>query len=64
MAKRKPTLTLEEMEKELGYSLKSLNYPLDRVKPFYSDLEPVPNDPYGMVAREYELSSKIRQGEA
>jgi hypothetical protein len=42
MAKRKPTLTLMEMERKLGYNINSLNYPDEGVNCFYSDLRPVP----------------------
>ena len=54
MAKRKPTLTLVEMERKLGYEIDSLNYPDDGVKRFYSDLRPVPNSVYERTKREFE----------
>ena len=60
MAKRKPTLTLTEMEKKLGYKIDSLNYPDDGVNRFYSDLTPVPNSVYERTKREFEEHEKQR----
>ncbi len=54
MAKRRPTLTLVEMERELGYKINSLNYPDDGVQRFYSDLRPVPNSLYERTKKEFE----------
>ena len=54
MAKRKPTLTLVEMERKPGYEIDSLNYPDDGVKRFYSDLRPVPNSVYERTKKGFE----------
>ncbi len=54
MAKSKPTLTLAEMERELGYKADSLNQTTEAVKRFYSDLRPVPDCAYEKMKRELE----------
>lgn len=60
MAKRKPTLTLVEMERKLGYKIDSLNYPDEGVKRFYSDLRPVPNSVYERTKKEFKEHEKQR----
>ncbi len=60
MAKRKPILTLEEMERTLGYKIDSSNYPDEGLKRFYSDLRPVPNSVYGRTEKEFEEHEKQR----
>jgi hypothetical protein len=60
MAKRKPTFTLVEMERKLGYKIDSLNYPDDGVKRFYSDLRPVPDSVYERTKKEFEEHEKQR----
>jgi hypothetical protein len=59
MAKRRPRLTLEEMEKRLGYSVGLVNYYRHCTKRFYSDLTPVPDDIYERT--EIELSEHAKQ---
>jgi len=54
MAKRRPTPTLAEMEKKLGYRVDSLNYPEDGVQRFYSDLRPVLTSPYERTKKDFE----------
>ena len=58
MAKRKPTLTLEEMERELGYKVDPLIHPTESVERFYSDLSPVPTSAYEKTKREFEHHGK------
>jgi hypothetical protein len=58
MAKRKPTLTLMEMESKLGYKIDSLKYPDEGVKRFYSDLRPIPQSVYERTQREFEELQK------
>ena len=53
MAKRRPVLTLEQIERELGYSVEPLESTLGGQQRFFSDLEPVPSDSHGMALREY-----------
>ena len=54
MAKRKLTLTLSEMEKELGYGAHALALPTEPFTRLYSDLSPVIDDAYEKMKREYE----------
>lgn len=54
MAKAKPSLTLLEMERKLGYKVDSLTYPDERSKRFYSDLRQIPNSTYEQTRKEYE----------
>merc|ERR1711964_562891 len=54
MAKRRPTPTLAEMEKKLGYRVDSLNYPEDGVQRFYSDPRPVLTSPYERTKKDFE----------
>ena len=54
MAKRKPTLTLLEMESKLGYKVDSSTHPTETVKRFYSDLRPVPDGTYNKTKREFQ----------
>ena len=60
MAKRKPILTLVEMETRLGYKVDSLNYPDDGVTRFYSNLRPVPNSICERTQIEFERYEKQR----
>lgn len=60
MAKCKPTLTLEEIERKLGYQIGSLNYPDEGVKRFYSDLRPVPRSVYERSKKEFEEYERRR----
>jgi predicted nucleotidyltransferase len=60
MAKRKPTLTLLEMENELGYKVDTSIHPAETVKRFYSDLRPVPDGTYEKTEREFEEYKKMR----
>ncbi|OAF55793.1 hypothetical protein VC83_07744 [Pseudogymnoascus destructans] len=64
MAKRKPTLTLVEMERKLGYRIDSSNYPEESVKRFYSDLRPVPSSVYERTKAEFEEHEKQRSAKA
>ncbi len=54
MAKRKPTPTLIEMERKLGYKVDDFNYGDERARRFYSDLRPVPNGLYERTKKEFE----------
>ncbi len=54
MAKRRPMLTLVEMERKLGYSIDASNYPNDGEKRFYSDLRPVSTNVYERTKKEFE----------
>jgi hypothetical protein len=54
MAKLKPTLTLAEMERELGYDFRSLTHPAEASKRFYSDLRPVADSAYERIKKEFE----------
>ncbi len=54
MAKAKPSLTLVEMESQLGYKVDSLTYPDESSERFYSDLRPIPNSTYGKTREEFE----------
>lgn len=54
MAKRKPTLTLSDMEKELGYGTLALASPTEPFTRLYSDLNPVSDSAYERMRREYE----------
>ena len=58
MAKRKPTLTLVEMERELGYQINSLTHPTEAMRRFYSDLRPVPDCAYEKTKKELEERAK------
>jgi len=60
MAKLKPTFTLAEMERKLGYKIDNLNYPDDCVKRLYSDLRPVLHDIYERTKKEFEEHEKQR----
>jgi hypothetical protein len=60
IAKRKPTLTLVEMERKLGYKIDSLNYPDEGVKRFYSDLRPVPSSVYERTRKEFKEHEERR----
>ncbi|TGO45830.1 hypothetical protein BCON_0362g00070 [Botryotinia convoluta] len=60
MAKRKPILTVMEMEKELGYKIDDLNHPDNCVKRFYSDLRPVLDNVYERTKKEFEEHEKQR----
>lgn len=53
MAKRKPTLSLEQMEKEMGYGLDIVSRIDEVVNRFYSDLKPVADSKYGRTKREH-----------
>lgn len=60
MAKRKPTLTLVEMERELGYDFHSLAQPVDTTRRFYSDLRPVADSAYERIKKEFdEYQNKV-----
>ena len=54
MAKAKPSPTIVEIESELGYKVDSETYPDENLKRFYSDLRPIPNNPYGKARKEFE----------
>ena len=54
MAKRKPTPTLMEMERKLGYKVDDFNYEDERGRRFYSDLRPVPSGVYERTKKEFE----------
>ncbi|KAK3296335.1 uncharacterized protein B0H64DRAFT_374433 [Chaetomium fimeti] len=54
MAKLKPTLTLMEMEDEMGYKVDALDRPDEAEKRFYSDLTPVPDNTYGLTEKDYQ----------
>lgn len=58
MAKRKPTLTLVEMERELGYNVDSLTHPAEALRRFYSDLRPVADSAYERIKKEFEEYEK------
>ena len=58
MAKAEPSLLLEEMERKLGFSIDSDNYPTERAMRFYSDLRPIPKSTIGKVKEEYEEYEK------
>ena len=58
MAKRKPILTLEEMERELGYKVDSVTYPVEGVERFYSDFRPVRVCAYEKTKKEFEEHEK------
>jgi serine phosphatase RsbU (regulator of sigma subunit) len=58
MAKQRPTYTISEIERELGYSIDSLNYPNDTAKRFYSDLSPIPKSSIERGQRELEERQK------
>lgn len=60
MAKRKPTLTLLEMETEMEYHIDWSANPPDLAKRFYSDLRPVPDGTYKKTQREFEEYKKMR----
>ena len=61
MAKAKPSLTLSQMENELGYQADSLTNFYGSVIRFYSDLRPIPKSPHEKIKQEYE-KQKYRQG--
>ncbi|KAK5309725.1 hypothetical protein LTR70_010037, partial [Exophiala xenobiotica] len=60
MAKRKPTSTLQEMEKELGYNLSDTTVVKDGTEYFYTDLRPVPDSVFERTQREVEERRKQR----
>ncbi|KAH8723319.1 hypothetical protein GQ44DRAFT_317410 [Phaeosphaeriaceae sp. PMI808] len=53
MAKRKPEITSQQMEKELGYGVQALAS-TGALTCLYSDLRPVTNSAYGRIEREYQ----------
>ena len=61
MAKRRPVLALEQIERELGYSVKPLESTLGGRQRFFSDLEPVPGDSHEIALREYRAHHEARQ---
>ena len=58
MAKRVPIVSLVEMKRELGYTIDSLNHPVENVERFYSDLRPVSSGVYQRTKREFEEHEK------
>ena len=54
MVKHKPTLTLVEMEKEMGYQVDPLSSLTDIMNRYYSDLRLIPDDIIERTKREYE----------
>lgn len=60
MAKCKPTITLSEMEKELGYGAHALALPSEPFTRFYSDLNPVIDSAYEKMQREYEEHQRTK----
>ena len=64
MAKARISLTLLEMEFQLGYKVDSLTYPNEHLKRFYSDLRQVPQSAYQRTREEFEeLERKRYRGE-
>lgn len=61
MAKRIPTLTLVEMEKELGYKIDSSSYSDSDVIRLYSDVRPVALSAYERTKREFEEHKRERE---
>ena len=63
MAKARPSLTLLEMEVQLGYKVDSLTSN-EHLKRFHSDLRPVPRSAYQRTREELEeLERKLHCGE-
>jgi len=60
MAKRKPTITLVEMERKLGYKIDDLDCPDDSANRFYSDFRPVLESVYKKTKKEFEEYQKQR----
>lgn len=54
MAKVRPSLTLLEMERKLGYRVDSLTYPNKNSDCFYLDLRPIPERTYWKTRQEFE----------
>lgn len=52
--------TLADMERRLGYTIDSLNYPSETVTRFYSDLRPVPDCAYKKTRRELDEHERKR----
>ena len=58
MARLRPVYALAEIERGLGYSIDSLNYPHDAAKRLYGDLSPVPESADERARREVEERAK------
>ncbi|KAF2010828.1 hypothetical protein BU24DRAFT_471882 [Aaosphaeria arxii CBS 175.79] len=63
MVKRKPTRTLPEMQKELGYDGSALRLNVEDFRRFYSDFRPVGKSAFDLIMREYEAYQKARKFE-
>ncbi|KAF3479940.1 uncharacterized protein GIQ15_06916 [Arthroderma uncinatum] len=61
MAKQRSVLTLDEMEKRLGYKVAVLDNPNEKRERFYSDLTPVPESVYEQTRKELDDYHKREQ---
>lgn len=58
MAKRRPTLSLERMESDLGYKVDALNHSGSSMVHFYTDFRPIVHSIYERTLREFEELEK------